>query len=72
MRASRTASFSTAARATAPPGPPTRFANEHGFESVASIIGGAKLWSDLGFPVEGEITVGTEESETDLEDEEDD
>ena len=41
--------------------------NEHGFESVASIIGGAKLWSDLGYPIEGEITVGAEEAETDLE-----
>jgi rhodanese-related sulfurtransferase len=41
--------------------------NEHGFESVASIIGGAKLWSELGYPVEGEITVGAEEAETDLE-----
>lgn len=45
--------------------------NEHGFENVASIIGGAKLWSDLGYPVEGEITVGAEEAETHLEGEED-
>jgi rhodanese-related sulfurtransferase len=41
--------------------------NEHGFERVASVIGGAKLWSELGYPVEGEITVGAEEDETDLE-----
>ena len=45
--------------------------NEHGFTNVASIIGGAKLWSDLGYPIEGEITVGDEEAETDLEGEED-
>jgi len=44
---------------------------EHGYTKVASIIGGAKLWSDLGYPVEGEIAVGTEEAETDLEGEED-
>jgi rhodanese-related sulfurtransferase len=44
--------------------------NEHGFTSVASIIGGAKLWSELGYPVEGEIAIGTEEAETDLEGEE--
>ena len=45
--------------------------NEHGFTNVASIIGGAKLWSDLGYPIEGEIAVGDEEAETDLEGEED-
>jgi rhodanese-related sulfurtransferase len=45
--------------------------NEHGFENVASIIGGAKLWSELGYPVEGEIAVGEEEAETQLEGEED-
>jgi rhodanese-related sulfurtransferase len=45
--------------------------NEHGFENVASIIGGAKLWSELGYPVEGEITIGTEEAETHVEGEED-
>ena len=37
-------------------------ANEHGF---------SKLWSDLGYPVEGEITIGDEEAETHLEGEED-
>jgi rhodanese-related sulfurtransferase len=46
-------------------------ANEHGFENVASIIGGSKLWSDLGYPVEGEIAIGDEEAETHLEGEED-
>jgi rhodanese-related sulfurtransferase len=45
--------------------------NEHGFGNVASIIGGAKLWNDLRYPVQGEIAVGTEEAETDLEGEED-
>jgi rhodanese-related sulfurtransferase len=45
--------------------------NEHGFTNVASVIGGAKLWSDLGYPVEGEIAVGDEEAETHLEGEED-
>ena len=45
--------------------------NEHGYTNVASIIGGSKLWSDLGYPVEGEITVGDEEAETHLEGEED-
>ena len=45
--------------------------NEHGFTNVASIIGGSKLWSDLGFPLEGEIAIGDEEAETHLEGEED-
>jgi len=45
--------------------------NEHGFTNVASIIGGAKLWSDLSYPIEGEIAIGTEEAETHLEGEED-
>jgi rhodanese-related sulfurtransferase len=45
--------------------------NEHGFTNVASIIGGSKLWSDLGYPTEGEIAVGEEEAETHLEGEED-
>jgi rhodanese-related sulfurtransferase len=46
-------------------------ANEHGFTNVASIIGGSKLWSDLGYPIEGEIAIGDEEAETHLEGEED-
>src|SRR5262245_2714567 len=45
--------------------------NEHGFSNVASIIGGSKLWSDLGYPIEGEIAIGDEEAETHLEGEED-
>jgi rhodanese-related sulfurtransferase len=45
--------------------------NEHGYTKVASIIGGSRLWSDLGYPIEGEITVGDEEAETHLEGEED-
>jgi len=45
--------------------------NEHGFRNAASIIGGSKLWSDLGYPVEGEIAIGDEEAETHLEGEED-
>jgi rhodanese-related sulfurtransferase len=45
--------------------------NEHGFTNVASVIGGSKLWSDLGYPIEGEITLGDEEAETHLEGEED-
>ncbi len=45
--------------------------NEHGFRNVASIVGGSKLWSDLGYPIEGEITLGDEEAETHLEGEED-
>jgi rhodanese-related sulfurtransferase len=45
--------------------------NDHGYSNVASIIGGAKLWSDLGYAVEGEIAIGDEESETHLEGEED-
>jgi rhodanese-related sulfurtransferase len=45
--------------------------NEHDFTNVASIIGGSKLWSDLSYPIEGEIAVGTEEAETHLEGEED-
>jgi rhodanese-related sulfurtransferase len=45
--------------------------NEHDFENVASVIGGSKLWSELGYPVEGEIAIGDEEAETHLEGEED-
>jgi rhodanese-related sulfurtransferase len=45
--------------------------HEHGFTNVASIIGGSKLWSELGYPIEGEIMVGEEEAETHLEGEED-
>src|SRR4051794_2616354 len=45
--------------------------NEHDFRHVASIIGGSKLWSELSFPIEGEIAIGDEEAETHLEGEED-
>jgi rhodanese-related sulfurtransferase len=37
--------------------------NEHGFENVASVIGGVKLWSELGYPVDGEIVVGADDAE---------
>jgi rhodanese-related sulfurtransferase len=46
-------------------------ASEHGFSNVASVVGGVKLWSDLGLPVEGEIVVGDEEAETQYSGEED-
>jgi rhodanese-related sulfurtransferase len=45
--------------------------NEHNFKNVASIIGGSKLWNELGYPVQGEIAIGDEEAETHLEGEED-
>ena len=45
--------------------------NEHDFKHVASIIGGSKLWNELGYPIEGEIAIGDEEAETHLEGEED-
>jgi len=45
--------------------------NEHNFKNVASVIGGSKLWSELGYPTEGEIAIGDEEAETHLEGEED-
>jgi len=37
--------------------------NEHGFERVSSIVGGIKLWSDLGYPIEGELAAGADEDE---------
>jgi len=46
-------------------------ASEHGFTNVTSVIGGVKLWSELGLPVEGEIVIGDEEAETHLSGEED-
>src|SRR3954465_14170170 len=45
--------------------------NEHNFKHVASIIGGSKLWNELGYPVEGGIAIGEERAETHLEGEED-
>jgi rhodanese-related sulfurtransferase len=41
--------------------------NEHGVEGVRSLIGGAKIWNDLGLPFEG--TVEIDEDEDDEEDE---
>lgn len=35
--------------------------NEHGVEGVRSMIGGIKLWDDLGFPVEGTVEVDAED-----------
>lgn len=35
--------------------------NEHGVEGVRSLIGGIKLWDDLGFPVEGTAEVDAED-----------
>lgn len=40
--------------------------NEHGFERVSSVIGGVKLWSDLGYPIEGELAQGPDEAEVAL------
>ena len=37
--------------------------NEHGIEGVRSLIGGIKLWNDLGLPIEGEIAADEEETE---------
>jgi rhodanese-related sulfurtransferase len=38
--------------------------NEHGVEGARSLIGGVKLWDDLGLPVEGSI-VRNEEDDAD-------
>jgi rhodanese-related sulfurtransferase len=40
--------------------------NQHGFENVVSIVGGVKLWHDLGYPIEGELAAGADESEVSL------
>ena len=40
--------------------------NEHGFERVSSVIGGVKLWSDLDYPIEGELAAGPDEAEVAL------
>lgn len=37
--------------------------NEHGFENVKSVVGGIKLWHDLGYPIEGELAAGADEAE---------
>jgi rhodanese-related sulfurtransferase len=39
--------------------------NEHGVERVRSLIGGAKLWDDLGLPFEGTVEVDEDEDEED-------
>ena len=35
--------------------------SEHGVEGARSLIGGIKLWDDLGFPVEGSVEVDVED-----------
>jgi rhodanese-related sulfurtransferase len=42
--------------------------NERGVEGVRSLIGGAKLWDDLGLPFEGTVEI---DEETDDEEDED-
>lgn len=42
--------------------------NEHGVEGARSLIGGIKLWDDLGLPIEGVVAV---DEETDEEEETD-
>jgi rhodanese-related sulfurtransferase len=37
--------------------------NEHGFEDAVSIIGGIQLWSELGYPVDGEIATAADDAE---------
>jgi rhodanese-related sulfurtransferase len=39
--------------------------NEHGTEGVRSMVGGIKLWSDLGYEIEGTIAVEDHETTTD-------
>ena len=41
--------------------------NEHGIEGARSMIGGIKLWDDLGFPVEGTVEVDVEDDPDDEE-----
>jgi rhodanese-related sulfurtransferase len=41
--------------------------NEHGEKGVRSMVGGIKLWDDLGYPVEG-IVAGDDEETSDDED----
>lgn len=43
--------------------------NEHGVEGARSLIGGIKLWNDLGLPVEGTVEVDAEDLPDDEEDE---
>jgi rhodanese-related sulfurtransferase len=37
--------------------------NEHGFKNVVSVVGGLKLWDDLGYPIEGDLAAGADEAE---------
>jgi rhodanese-related sulfurtransferase len=39
--------------------------NEHGVEGVRSLIGGAKLWDDLGLPFEGTVEIDEADDEED-------
>jgi rhodanese-related sulfurtransferase len=39
--------------------------NEHEVEGARSLIGGIKLWSDLGLPVDGTVELDAEEISTD-------
>jgi rhodanese-related sulfurtransferase len=42
--------------------------NEHGVEGVRSLIGGAKLWDDLGLPFEGTVEIDDEADDEEDED----
>jgi rhodanese-related sulfurtransferase len=37
--------------------------NEHGVDGVRSLVGGIKLWDDLGMPVEGSVEVDSEDAD---------
>jgi rhodanese-related sulfurtransferase len=39
--------------------------NEHGTEGAHSMVGGIKLWSDLGYEIEGTIAAEDDETTTD-------
>lgn len=39
--------------------------NEHGEDGVRSMIGGIKLWSDLGYEIEGSVAPDDDETTTD-------
>ncbi len=39
--------------------------NEHDFEGARSLIGGIKLWSELGLPVDGAVELDTEDGSAD-------
>jgi rhodanese-related sulfurtransferase len=38
--------------------------NEHGVDGVRSLIGGIKIWRDLGYPIEGTIAEDEDSAET--------